>query len=69
MRLRLLARTKASMASRLKSCKPRLLVEHAVAVADVEAARRHREIVGDDDLHPVEGRIDEGVDSMLSFTH
>ena len=44
----------------LEVLKPRLLIEHAVAVADVEAARRHGEVVRDDDLHPVERAVDGG---------
>ena len=39
---------------------PGLLLEDAVAAADVEAARRHGEIVRDHDLHPVDAAVDGG---------
>ena len=48
----------------------RFLVERLVADADVEAARRHREIVGDLDRRRDRcGRRTVAVDSKLSFTH
>ena len=44
----------------LEVVQARFLAEHGVAEPDVEPARRHREVVGDDDLHAVEAAVDHG---------
>ena len=44
----------------LEVVQARFLAENGVAQPDVEAARRHGEIVGDDDLDAVEAAVDHG---------